>query len=390
MAVEALRQHTIPFFAPLLGDEEIDSVVETLRSGWLTTGPKAKRFEQLFAEAVAAEHAIAVNSCTSALHLALEAVGVGPGDEVLLPTLTFASTGEIVMHLGATPVLVDCGSDFLMDVGEMEAKITPRTKAVVPVHYGGHPCDMERLLRIAGERGLRVIEDAAHALPARYGDRPIGGLGDITCFSFYANKTITTGEGGMVTTNDAELADRVRLMSMHGISKDAWKRFSAEGAWYYEITAPGYKFNMTDIAAAIGIQQLAKSDRFWERRAEIASRYDAAFAPTPEVVTPPTELHVQNAWHLYVIRLQTELLTISRNEFITQLNDAGIGTSVHYLPLHMHPLYRDRFGYANSDLPRAADLFDRIISIPIHLKLTDDDVEFIAATVNGLVDEYRR
>ncbi|MBX3438177.1 MAG: DegT/DnrJ/EryC1/StrS family aminotransferase [Planctomycetaceae bacterium] len=390
MAVETLRQHAIPFFSPLLGDEEIDSVVETLRSGWLTTGPKVKRFEQLFAESVSAGHAIAVNSCTAALHLALEAIGVGPGDEVLIPTLTFASTGEVIMHLGATPVLVDCGPDFLMDVAEMESKITPRTKAVIPVHYGGHPCDMERILNVARRHGIRVIEDAAHAIPARYGDRPIGTIGDLTYFSFYANKTITTGEGGMVTTNDAELADRVRLMSLHGISKDAWKRFSAEGSWYYEITAPGYKFNMTDIAAAIGIHQLAKSERFWQRRAQIAAQYDERFAFTPEVVTPTTDLHVQNAWHLYVIRLQVEDLTISRNEFITQLNQAGIGTSVHYLPLHMHPLYRERFGYATEDLPRGADLFQRIISLPIHPRLTDEDVDFVAATVNRLVDEHHR
>ncbi|MGE0374276.1 MAG: DegT/DnrJ/EryC1/StrS family aminotransferase [Planctomycetaceae bacterium] len=390
MAVEALRQHSIPFFAPLLGDEEIDSVVETLRSGWLTTGPKVKRFEQLFAEAVSAEHAIAVNSCTSALHLALEAVGVGPGDEVLIPTLTFASTGEVIMHLGATPVLVDCGSDFLMDVAEMESKITSRTKAVIPVHYGGHPCDMDGILNIASKHGLRVIEDAAHALPARCGDRPIGSIGDVTCFSFYANKTITTGEGGMVTTNRADLADRIRLMSLHGISKDAWKRFSAEGSWYYEIAAPGYKFNMTDIAAAIGIHQLAKADRFWRRRARIAAHYDEAFSLTSEVVTPVTELYVQNAWHLYVIRLQVERLTISRNEFITQLNAAGIGTSVHYLPLHMHPLYRERFGYAAQDLPRAADLFERIISIPIHPRLSDEDVDYVAGTVNRIVGEHRR
>lgn len=385
----ALKQHQIPFYIPSIGEEEISAVVNTLRSGWLTTGPQVKQFEQAFATSVAADHAIAVNSCTSALHLALEAIGVGPGDEVLIPSLTFASTGEVVMHLGATPVLVDCGNEFLIDVEDMESKITPKTRAVIPVHYGGHPCDMDRILSVARRHGLRVIEDAAHALPARYGDRPVGSLGDVTCFSFYANKTITTGEGGMVTTNDDMIAERVRLMSLHGISKDAWKRFSAEGSWYYEITAPGYKFNMTDLAAAIGICQLEKCHDFWERRQWVAAQYDAGFSETPEIGTPTTELNVQNAWHLYVIRLEIEALNISRDQFIVELNQAGIGTSVHYLPLHMHPLYRERFNYQVEDLPQAARLFERMISIPIHPNLTDEDVDQVIRTVNQLVEEHR-
>lgn len=390
MSSRTLRQHAIPFFAPALGDEEIDSVVETLRSGWLTTGPKVRRFEEAFATAVSARHAIAVSSCTAALHLALEAVGIGPGDEVLIPSLTFASTGEVVMHLGATPVLVDCGDQFLIDVQELERKITSRTKAVIPVHYGGHPCEMDQILEIATKHDLRVIEDAAHALPAKYRDRAVGSIGDLTCFSFYANKTITTGEGGMVTTDDDELAERVRLMSLHGISKDAWKRFSAEGSWYYEITAPGYKSNMTDIAAAIGIHQLNRSDGFWERRNEIAGEYNRGFAQTPEIITPKSEAHVQNAWHLYVIRLDTERLSISRNDFISALNEAGIGTSVHYLPLHMHPLYRERLGYQPHDLPRAARLFEQIISLPIHPKLSEQDVARVIETAVRLVEENRQ
>jgi perosamine synthetase len=245
-------------------------------------------------------------------------------------------------------------------------------------------------MALAQEHGLRVIEDAAHAIPSSYGDRPIGGIGDLTCFSFYANKTITTGEGGMVTTNDEQLAERVRLMSLHGISKDAWKRFSAEGSWYYEITAPGYKFNMTDIAAAIGIHQLARRNDFWEQRQWVAEQYDAAFADLPEVQTPTTELNVQNSWHLYVIRLVLEDLAISRNDFITHLNEAGIGTSVHYLPLHMHPMYRERFGYAREDLPKAASLFDRIISLPIHPAMSQEDVDHVTQTVRQLVESHRR
>jgi len=265
--VSALKQHAIPFFKPSIGEDEIQEVVQTLRSGWLTTGPRVKQFETQFAEHAAAAHAVAVSSCTSALHLALEAVGVTAGDEVLIPTLTFASTGEIVVHLGARPVLLDCQADtFNIDPEKIQEKITPRTKAIIPVHYGGQPCEMDRILKIARDHGLKVIEDAAHAIPSRYGDQVVGSIGDITCFSFYANKTLTTGEGGMITTDNDDYADRMRIMSLHGISRDAWKRFSAEGSWYYEILAPGYKFNMTDMAAALGIHQLARCDELWKGR----------------------------------------------------------------------------------------------------------------------------
>lgn len=390
MSVGTLQQFQIPFFKPAIGDPEVESVVETLRSGWLTTGPKVKRFEEAFAEHVEAEHAVAVSSCTAALHLSLEAIGVGPGDEVLLPTLTFASTGEVVMHLGARPVLVDCSPDTLcIDAEAVEPLITPRTKAIIPVHYGGHPCDLEPLLEIARRHGLHVIEDAAHAIPARYAGRRIGSIADLTCFSFYANKTITTGEGGMVTTNDPQLADRVRLMSLHGISKDAWKRFSAEGSWYYEILAPGYKSNMTDIAAALGLNQLDRCEEFWRRRTAIAEEYDRAFADVAEITVPACRPDVQHAWHLYVIRLELERLSIGRADFIRALGDAGIGTSVHYLPLHMHPLYRERLGYHPDDLPVAADAYERMISLPIYPRMSDDEVAYVAETVRRLIAEHR-
>jgi perosamine synthetase len=385
-----LRQYQIPFSRPTIGSAEIDSVVETLRSGWLTTGPKVRQFEQAFAERVGAKHAIAVTSCTAALHLALEAIGVSAGDEVIMPTMTFASTGEVVMHLGATPVLADIRPDNLcIDPGQIERLITRRTKAIVPVHYGGHPCEMTQILEIAARRGIRVVEDAAHAVPASYRGRTIGTIGDLTCFSFYANKTITTGEGGMVATDDPVLADRVRLMSLHGISKDAWKRFSAEGSWYYEILAPGYKSNMTDIAAAIGLQQLARCDELHARRKAIAARYDAAFADVPGIIAPAVEPHVDSAWHLYVIQVDSGRLSISRNDFLQRLNAAGVGTSVHYLPLHMHPLYRERLGYQPQDLPVASDVFDRIISLPIYPLMSDADVDYVVETVRELAAEHR-
>jgi dTDP-4-amino-4,6-dideoxygalactose transaminase/lipopolysaccharide/colanic/teichoic acid biosynthesis glycosyltransferase len=387
----ALKQHRIPFFAPSIGEDEVQSVVETLRSGWLTTGPKVKRFEEGFAERVGSRHAIAVNSATSALHLALEAVGVSSGDEVLVPTMTFASTAEVVLHLGAKPVLVDCRPDTLcIDAGRIEEKTTARTKAIVPVHYGGQPCDMDRVLAVADPHHLKVIEDAAHALPARYGDRVVGTIGDVTCFSFYANKTITTGEGGMITTEDDRLAERMRIMSLHGISKDAWKRFSAEGSWYYEILAPGYKFNMTDVAASLGIHQLAKCDRFWEGRRRCAELYDAGFADVDEVTVPHVELNVQHAWHLYVVQLQLDRLRIDRNTFIRELNQAGVGTSVHYTPLHMHPYYRETFGYQPEDLPVAKAVYERIISLPIYPTLSHADAQYVVDTVKRIVAANRR
>lgn len=390
-ATTGLKQHAIPYFLPTIGEAEIQSVVETLRSGWLTTGPKTKQFEQLFAEKVGVKHAIAVNSCTAALHLALEAIGVGRDDEVLVPTMTFASTAEVVVHLGAKPVLVDVLPDTLaMDPELIEAKITPRTKAIMPVHYAGQPADMDPILDLAKRRGLKVIDDAAHAIPAAYKGRPVGILGDVTAFSFYANKTITTGEGGMITTKDDALADRMRIMSLHGISRDAWKRFSAEGSWFYEITAAGYKDNMTDVASSLGIHQLAQSEEFWKARSERAAWYTELLADIPEVATPPLLPNVQHAWHLYVIQVQPERLSITRNQFIEKLNAAGVGTSVHYTPLHLHPYYRDVWGYRPEDLPVARDAYQKIISLPLYPRLTRSDLEKVVDVIASISRENRR
>ncbi len=386
-----LKQFNVPFFRPSIGDEEIAAVVETLKSGWLTTGPRVRAFEKAFAEYVGARFAVAVGSCTAALHLALEAVGVGPGDEVIVPTMTFASTAEVVLHLGARPVLADCVPGTLtVDPRDIEAGITGRTRAIVPVHYGGHPCELSAIEEIAHSCGAVIIEDAAHALPARYGDRMVGTFGAASCFSFYANKTITTGEGGMVTTCDEEIANRIRMMSLHGISRDAWKRFSAEGSWYYEIFAPGYKFNMTDIQAAIGIQQLSRADELREARAEIARQYDEAFRAIPEIGIPETELNVSHAWHLYVIQIDNHALRCDRNTFITALNEAGVGTSVHYTPLHLHPLYRRMFGYRPEDLPNATAAYERIISLPLFPGMEPREVSHVIGAVERTVARYRR
>ena len=282
-----MDQKTLPFHVPDIGDEEVAEVVDVLRSGWLTTGAKARDFEREFAAMVGAKHAVAVNSCTAALHLALEAAEIREGDEVLVPTMTFAATAEVVTYVKAKPVLVDCVDNTLnLDTGRLEQGITDKTKAIIPVHFAGHPCDMVQILSIAHAHDLRVIEDAAHALPARYNGRTVGSIGESTCFSFYATKNITTGEGGMITTDNPEYAARVRMMSLHGLSRDAWNRYSAEGSWYYEILSPGFKYNLTDIAAALGLAQLKKCDRFWKTRERYAALYHEGFCDLPEIVCP--------------------------------------------------------------------------------------------------------
>jgi len=381
----------LPFHVPQIDEEEICSVVETLKCGWLTTGVKVKRFEEDFVRYLGCGHAIAVNSCTAALHLALEAVGIEEGDEVIVPTMTFTATAEVVLYFKARPVLVDCRPDTLnIDPDRIERAITAKTKAIIPVHFAGQPCDMEPIQKIARTRGLTVIEDAAHALPASYQGKKVGTIGDITCFSFYATKTITTGEGGMATTDNSEWADRMRMMSLHGISHDAWKRYTKEGSWYYEVLRPGFKYNLTDIGAAIGIEQLKKCTAFRDSRGRIARVYDEAFADMPEVQTPVSRSNVEHAWHLYVIQLNLERLRITRNEFIEALREEGIGTSVHFIPLHLHPYYRGNFGYEPADFPQASAAFDRIVSLPIYPKMTEMDVENVVKAVKKIVERCRR
>jgi dTDP-4-amino-4,6-dideoxygalactose transaminase len=381
----------LPFALPDIGDEEIASVVETLRSGWLTTGPKAKQFEREFAGFLGVADGVAVNSATAALHLALDAIGLKEGDEVIVPTMTFAATGEVVQYLKAKPVLVDSEDDTLnMSPEAFERAITPRTRAVIPVHFAGHACDMDPILDIARRHEIRVIEDAAHAFPAHYRGRIIGTLGDITCFSFYATKTITTGEGGMLVSNNVEIIDRARIMSLHGISRDAWKRYTAEGSWYYEILYPGYKYNLTDIAAAIGIEQLKKAQRFLDARRRIAQRYDESFSDLPEVRLPVVREGVDHAWHLYVVRLQLDRLRINRNDFIDQLKTRNIGTSVHFIPLHLHPHYRGGWGYQPTDFPVANAAYEEVVSLPIYTRMSDEDVQTVIDAVRDVILRYRR
>ena len=379
----------IPFFRALIGDEEIASVVQTLKSGWLTTGPKVKQFEKEFAAMVGAKHAVAVNSATAALHLALEALGVGPGDEVLVPTFTFAATAEVVIHVGARPVFVDCDPTTLnMCVKDMKQKRTDKTRAIMPVHFAGQPCEMDTINAFASEFGIPVVEDAAHAFPASYKNQPIGSIGAVTCFSFYANKTITTGEGGMATTDDEELAIRMRQMSLHGLSRNAWNRFSDKGSWYYEIEAAGFKYNMADIAAAIGIGQLNRAEEFLVGRRRGAEQYRKAFADSPWVSMLDVGEELEHSWHLAIIKLNLDKISISRNEFIPKLNELGVGTSVHYTPLHLHPFYQREYGYKPSDYPEATAVYDQIISLPLFADITVEEVDYVVKAVERIAQEH--
>jgi perosamine synthetase len=402
----------VPFFRPSIGQAEVDEVVDTLRSGWLTTGPKVKRFEDEFALAVGAPHAVALNSATAALHLAVEALGLQSGEAVLVPTMTFAATAEVVRYLGAHPILVDCDPVTLnLDLADAREKIralragrlpsrvpsSAKIVGIIPVHVGGFMLDVSAVQALADEHGLWVVEDAAHAFPASW--RPSAGAawqrcGDgtssIACFSFYANKTITTGEGGMATTSDEALAARMRLMSLHGLSQDAWRRYSGGSKWDYRIQAPGFKYNLTDVAAAIGIHQLARAEAMRVEREAIAGRLAAGLADVEEVELPPTSPDRIHSWHLFPIRLRLERLGIDRNAFIDALKAAGVGCSVHWRPLHLHTYYEQAFGWRPQDLPTATAVWERLVSLPIFPGMRDEEVEHVTATVRELCRAHRR
>ena len=376
-----MRDSFLPYCLPLIGEEEISEVADSLRSGWITTGPKVRRFEQEFAAYVGSKHAIAVNSCTAALHTSLAALDIGPGDEVIVPTLTFCATANVIVHLGATPVLVDVDGNFQMSTETVRPALSPRTKAIVPVHYAGQSCSLREILALADSRGIPVVEDAAHAVGSEYEGARIGAHGRAVCFSFYATKNMTTGEGGMITTNDDTLAERLRLLSLHGMSRDAWKRYTETGSWYYEVLEPGYKYNMTDIQAALGIHQLRRLDGFIRRRQEIGAIYDTAFSDMPEILLPAHLPDRNHIFHLYPIRLRTDLLQVNRAQFIEALHARNIGTSVHFIPLHRHPFYHERYGYRQEQFPVAEEIYDGLLSLPLYPKMTDRDADDVVAAV---------
>jgi dTDP-4-amino-4,6-dideoxygalactose transaminase len=387
---------SIPFYKPSIGDAEISEVVDCLRSGWLTTGPKTKQFETEFARYIQHSHAVAVNSCTAALHLALEAIGLKAGQTVVVPTMTFAATAEVVRYFNAIPLLVDCRSDDLnIDVAAAAERIETalangaQVTAIIPVHYGGQIGDMRGMSALAKKYNLHVIEDAAHCCPAYYRDdsdspwKSVGTEAEITCFSFYANKTITTGEGGMACTESHEYADRMRIMSLHGISRDAWKRYTSEGSWYYEIVAPGFKYNLTDIAAAIGLHQLGKADEMHKRRTQLAALYSEWLSDMDEVILPSVMPNRIHSWHLFSTRVKAGV--IDRAEVIAKLKEAGIGTSVHWLPLHMHPYYRETLGYKPSDCPCAASIYPELITLPLYPDLTPEEVKCVCQRLRQIL-----
>jgi perosamine synthetase len=381
----------VPFHQADLGEEEAEAAADVVRTGWLTMGPRTVEFEQRFSAFVGARHAVAVSSCTAALHLALEAIGIKAGDEVLVPTNTFTATAEVVTYLGARPVLVDIDRQTLsINPADAARRITPRTKAILPVHFAGQACNMDEIHSLAAGHDIRVIEDAAHALPAAYRGRPVGALSETTCFSFYATKTLTTGEGGMLTTDSDEIAGRARIMRLHGIGRDAWKRYAAEGSWYYQVWAPGFKYNMTDIQAAIGLVQLAKCTDMRSRRAAIVARYDAGFARIPTLEIPVQRADRESAHHLYVLRLECGQLTIGRDQFITALKQREISASVHFIPLHLHPYYRDVCGFKSCDYPVATGEFERYLSLPLFSGMTEGQIEHVIASVSEIATDHQR
>ena len=381
-----VKEQIIPFHCADVGEGEAKAAAEVIRSGWLTMGPKTIEFEQKFASYVGAKHAIGVSSCTAGLHLALDSIGLKQGDEVLVPTTTFTSTAEVVAYFKAKPVLVDVDPVSLcMDPADAERRITEQTRAVIPVHYAGQPCDMEAIQDMANRHGLRVIEDAAHSLPASYHGVRIGAISELTAFSFYATKTLTTGEGGMVTTDNDDLATRMRMMRLHGIGRDAWKRYSSEGSWYYEVLDSGFKYNLTDIQSAIGIVQLTKCDSMNSARRQIAVRYSKEFSRERALQIPTVADDRTSAWHLYVLRLNLEEISITRSEMIEKLKKSGIGTSVHFIPLHMHPYYRETYGYRAEEFPVASKQYERYLSLPIFPRMTFSQVDYVIESVLEII-----
>lgn len=382
----------LPYNLPSIDEQEIAEVTAVLRSGWLTTGPVTQRFEAELAEYVGAPHALAVNSCTAGLHLALQASGVGPGDEVITTPMTFCATVNTILHTGAKPVLADIGDDFNIDPAQIERKITPLTRAIVPVHMAGLACDMDAIWAIAQKHGLLVIEDAAHAIGTQYKQRPIGyslsgSRSTAVAFSFYATKNLTTGEGGMVTTHDPQLMEKMRILCLHGISRDAWKRYSQSGSWFYEVVEAGYKYNLSDLQSAIGIHQLRKQETFIRRRTEIAERYNEAFGSMPELRVPPQSEDCRHCWHLYMLRLALGRLSISRAEFIERMKTLGIGCSVHFIPIPCHPYFAASAAEERNHCLRSMELYETTVSLPLYPGMSDVDVTRVIEAVKNVIQD---
>ncbi len=381
-----MRKTFLSFGAPLIEEAEIDEVVATLRSGWLGTGPKTHQFEEDFKAYSGAKYAVALSSCTAALHLALKVLEVGPGDEVIVPAMTFAASANVVVHCGATPVFVDCERATMnIDAADLERKITEHTKAIIVVHMAGRACDMDAVMRIAKKHKLKVVEDAAHAVETEYKGKKIGTIGDIGCYSFYVTKNVVTAEGGMATTNNEEYAKRMRVLSLHGMSADAWKRYGTDGYKHYEVVEAGYKYNMTDIQASLGLHQLARVEENWKRRKEVWDRYMKELAGLPLILPAPLEGDSRHALHLFTVLVDTEKTKVTRDQFLNEMTKRNVGTGVHFRALHLQPFYQKLLGHAPGDLPETEFIGDRTASIPLSAKLSDEDVSDVIAAIKDIL-----
>ena len=379
------------FHRPWLGEEEEREIIDTLRSGWLTTGAKTHEFERQFAAYIGCKHAIGLNSCTAGLHLALVSLGIGPGDEVITTPITFAATANVIVHQGAKPVFVDVEPETLnIDARQIESRLTEKTKAILPVHLYGHPCDMDVILRLAQKRSVAVVEDAAHAVESEHHGRKVGSIGDLTAFSFYATKNMTTGEGGMLTTDRDDLAEKIRILSLHGITSDAWMRHGEDGYVHWDVLYAGYKYNMFDIQASLGIHQLKKVEFFWQRRKRWVELYNEAFGNMPEIRLLSEKSHVKHAHHLYPIVVKTEEMTVTRDGMLRALEESGIGVGVHFRALHLMSFYAKTFGFQRGNFPNAEYASDRLLSLPLYPKMEEEDVRRVIAAVQGLVQRYKK
>lgn len=386
-----MNKDYILFHRPFITEEEINEMVDTLRSGWLSMGPKTIRFEEEFSKYIGINRSIAVSSWTAAGHLALEAFGIKRDDEIIVPTMTFPATAEIVCYLGAKPVIVDVEEDTLnISLKEIEKALTPKTKAIIPVHYAGQPCDMDEIMEFARQHNLKVLEDAAHSLPAFYKGRKIGTIADVTCFSFYVTKTLATGEGGMICTNDEEIAERCAIMRLHGINRDAWKRYSEAGSWYYEVVAPGFKYNFTDLQASLGLPQLKKVDDLWNSRKYIASKYTEAFKDSDLITLHTIKPDRETSWHLYPVRLNLDMLKVGREQIIEELKKNNIGVGVHFMPVHQHLFYSETFNLDDRNYPVASSVFPRLLSLPIYPGMTDKNIEKVINVFTDILKKYRK
>jgi len=385
------RKDFLPLSKPTIEDEEINSVIEVLKSGWLTTGPKVKELEENISRYTNSKNSIAFNSCTGALHSTLSAYEIKENDEVIVPTLTFVASAHVVTWLNAKPVLVDSEEGtFNINTKKIEEKITPNTKAIIPVHYGGHPCDMDEINKIAKKHNIRVIEDAAHAIGSEYKNKKIGNIGDVTCFSFYVIKNITTAEGGMATTNDSLIADKIRKRAYFGVDKDAFDRYKDKGSWYYEVVSQGYKYNMDSLQGALGVEQLKKLDKFNEKRKQLAEHYIMKFKELDYIKTQEVRPYIKHSWHLFPILIDFNRLNINRNKFIEALKAEKIGTSVHFIPLHLHPFYQKKYGYKEGDFPVAEKIYNNLITIPLFPKMGTEDVNNVVDAIEKVWNYYKK